>query len=485
MSNSLEEWLIPVIITVICGVFQLRFFMPTLSLIGRLKKIFPEKPFDSLAIGTGEDGITEIIEAIPDYDLSEEFKEECLKPINQYLEKNKVVAEYGVIKEMSVRLSNSMEEQISALSPLPVNVGLVGTLAGILVGVLGLTDLSTQNLQSLISGIGVAMITTLIGLFLSIWASSNFKNATTQNERKLNAFLSWVQSQLLPKMGDNDMGKIFNIFQRNLAAFNNDFAQNILKFEGVLSSLASGYVQQTEVIKEIKGLNISAMADANVRVLRELQASGEQLGALQKFLNSSARYLENVEKLNGNLEQYYKSLIEKAEEYFEEEYQQMKNRATDIGQAVGNVDTQLKLAFEGLKEKTLKEFEAIKTLAANQQSEFLVAVDEEGKLLRTKLNETSALLEELHQLTGVKKEMSALTDYGKRITELLGGLLESNKSLRQAIGVSKQAVSQNHDEIEPGSDKRQKSMIWRRRAIASVKVGYAAAVLYLLIRLVG
>lgn len=283
------------------------------------------------------------------------------------------------------------------------------------------------------------------------------------------------------------MAKTFQIFQQNLAAFNNDFAQNILKFEGVLSALANGYVQQTEVIKEIKGLNISAMAEANVRVLRELQASGEQLSDLQSFLNKSATYLGNVEKLNCNLEQYYKGLIEKVEGYFEEEHQQMKARAADMGQAVGNVDEQLKLAFDGLKEKTLKEFKAIMSLTANQQSEFLAAVDAECKLLRTKLGETSALIEELHQLTDVKKEMSALSDYGKKISEQLGSLVESNKSLRRAVEASGQVVPHNSGGavLEKGHDRAPKSGIWKKRIFVSVAAGYAAAVLYLLIRLVG
>ena len=484
----MEGIILSVVVIAICLIVQLLFFTQANGLISSWGNIFPKYPTDSLVLGTGEDGTTTTIETLPGYDVSEEFEEKVLSPINRYLEDNKVAAEYGVIKEKALRVSELMEEQIDTLSPLPVNVGLFGTLVGIVIGVVGLMlsgGVDDGELSNLLWGVGVAMSTTLIGILMSIITSARTKTVRAENELRSNSFLDWVQSQLLPKMGDNDMGKIFNIFQRNLAAFNNDFAQNILKFEGVLSALASGYVQQTEVIKEIKGLNISAMADANVRVLRELQASGEQLCALQKFLNSSAGYLENVEKLNGNLEQYYKGLIKKAEEYFGEEHQQMKNRAADISQAVSNVDTQLKLAFDGLKEKTLKEFEAIKTLTANQQSEFLAAVDEEGRLLRTKLNETSALLEELHQLTGVKQEMAVLADCGKRMTEQLSGLLESNKSLRRAIGASKQAVSQNYNEVEPGSDKRQKSMIWRRRAIASVAVVYAAAVLYLLIRIAG
>lgn len=129
--------IIGIVLIAVFLVVQLCFFIPTLRLTSRLRLLFPLWPSSSLATGTGTDAITSTIEVLSGYYFSEEFKDEVLAPINRYIEKNKTVAEYSVIKEMSARVSESIEEQISTLAPLPVNVGLIGTLIGIVIGVVG------------------------------------------------------------------------------------------------------------------------------------------------------------------------------------------------------------------------------------------------------------------------------------------------------------------------------------------------------------
>ena len=517
------EIVVCILLILICFAFQLKFFIDANVVRKKQRNVFPENPYDALTLGKGDDGVTSVICA--NHDLCEEdFIDDVVVPINQYIEKNGSSAEYAVIKEMVSRTVDSLDDQISSLSPLPVYFGLAGTLVGIVAGVFGfmwgkalefLMDYSTtesaksgaDGISNLMYGVALAMLTTLVGLIFSIWGSCKTKKSSVESVKRMNKLLTWVQSELLPGMGNNNLAKTFTILQRNLNRFNNNFAKNTEDFQSVLSDLGDNYVQQAEMLErqkellaQVEKLNIGEMANANVRVLKELQASGEQLGALQQFLGNTTGYLENVKTLNENLEKHYDRtrLIENVGEYFMKERQQVEGRTAALSEVVSGIDGQLQKAFNDLLEHTEMEFGELSKLTTSQEAALMQAIDDQKEMLQKKLEEVPALIEELGQLPAIKGQLESLTGYGKQLSEQLAALLAANKELRMAV---REGITANHvvpeqvpvkktfevsseDESYGGNNGQRgwKKILWI--GAGAIIVAYAAAVLLCLVRLV-
>ncbi len=144
-----------------------------------------------------------------------------VKDINHYLEKNTGSTDFAILKDITDRHSDAVEEQIQTTSPFPIYIGLCGTLIGIVFGVCvlgfggGLEALlsteeeitvtkGAEGIADLLRGVGVAMLTTLFGVSLTISGSRKYKNANTENERRKNLFWLKRQKRLLKALSDKN-----------------------------------------------------------------------------------------------------------------------------------------------------------------------------------------------------------------------------------------------------------------------------------------
>lgn len=430
--------------------YQKRYFQKAREGRRTLINIFPENLDDDLMAHEDED--SKCIQI----DISEEYKElfdnetfaNIRKDINSYLASNKGSVEYSIIKDITDRHCSNIEQQIDAITPVPIYIGLCGTVAGIITGVVflilggGLKNIASagvDGIQSLLIGVAIAMITTLVGVLLTIISSTNTKDSTEEYEREKNSFLSWVQVKLLPKM-DGNMTTTLDILQRNLAKFNKGFYENTQTLKKVFSGINESYEKQADLIKTVQNLKINDIANANVMVLRELKDCTEQINNLQQFINSSGRYLTNIEALNNNLSNHYNrtQLIENMGKFFMDEVKQIEQRKAAISEYVADIDSSLKLAFGELKEHTHNEYQVLKDNASDEHSSFLKAIEEQKEALQKKLNETTQLVEELHNLSDVKNSMVSLID----ITKTQGNYLEElNRSMLQMKNSNSEQIS--------------------------------------------
>ena len=208
-------------------------------------------------------------------------------------------------------------------------------------------DAGASGIKDLLRGVAVAMLTTFIGVVLTIWGSTTSKNAARDNEYRKNQFLSWMQGELLPQM-NNSRVKTLDILQRNLTRFNEGFAENSRNLNDVFSRINSTYEGQAEVLRMVQELRVDDIATANVRVLKELQKCTDKINLLQEFLNQSNQYLSSVETLNGQLSSHYDRtmLIENMGKFFMDEVQQIELRKAAINRSVGEIDLVMQKALE-------------------------------------------------------------------------------------------------------------------------------------------
>ena len=497
--------IISLVVLAIAVILQIIAFNRTQSLRNTLKNIFPDKPEEDLSTEFDEWNASVQITYANEKKKSSIFKD-IVDAINNYLQKNQGAADYSTLKDITDRQCDALESQIDTTSPVPIYIGLCGTLIGIVLGVgilgygggidsllgapavMGETitveskpellntnadkgqkaivkstgdtyvlsdvgvweqyeDAGAVGIRDLLRGVSIAMLTTFFGVLLTIIGSSSYRNSTEENERKKNKFLNWMQGELLPQMKHN-MASTLTILQKNLTKFNRDFATNSQNLNKIFENINTTYKENTKLLEAVQKLDVDSMAEANVRVLRELKACTDQINDLHTFLEQSNKYLTSVESLNGNLSDHLDRtrLIENLGEFFRDEVQQIQLRKEAISKAVGDIDLEVQKSIESLSSHTGKQYQALTDATSTQHLEFMKAIDAQQKALNKKLEETSVLVEELKSLKDVKESMGRVADATIAQSQKLDQLLKLEESIR-ALASSSGSQSSRIDRL--------------------------------------
>lgn len=498
--------IISLVILAVAVILQIIAFRRTQNLRNTLKKIFPEKPEEDLSTEFDEWNASVQITYANEKKKSSIFKD-IVDAINNYLQKNQGAADYSTLKDITDRQCDALEAQIDTTSPVPIYIGLCGTLIGIVlgVGILGYgggidsllgaptvtdepitveslselpntialdkgqkaivkstgdtyilselgewekyEDAGAVGIRDLLRGVSIAMLTTFFGVLLTIIGSSSYRDSTEENERKKNKFLNWMQGELLPQMKHN-MASTLTILQKNLTKFNRDFATNSQNLNKIFENINTTYKENTKLLEAVQKLDVDSMAEANVRVLRELKACTDQINDLHTFLEQSNKYLTSVESLNGNLSDHLDrtKLIENLGEFFRDEVQQIQLRKEAISKAVGDIDLEVQKSIESLSSHTGKQYQALTDATSTQHLEFMKAIEAQQKALNKKLEETSVLVEELKNLKDVKESMGRVADATIAQSQKLDQLLKLEESIR-ALASSSGSQSSKIDRL--------------------------------------
>ena len=289
----------------------------------------------------------------------------------------------------------------------------------------------------LLQGVGIAMLTTFIGVLLTIIGSWTHKNATGENEDRKNKFLNWMQGELLPQMKHN-MASTLIILQKNLAKFNKDFASNSQELNKIFGNINTSYQENTKLLEAVQKLDVDAMAEANIRILRELKACTDEINDLHSFLEKSNRYLASIEALNNNLSDHLDrtKLIENMAHFFQDEIQQITYRKSAISKAVEDIDLEVQKSLEGLSKHTGQQYQALTDSTSKQHLEFMKAVEEQQKALNHKLEETSIIVDELKNLVGVKESLNKMVEVATVQNEKMDKLLAFEESINSLISLT-------------------------------------------------
>jgi hypothetical protein len=455
-----DELLIIIIIAVII-IFQVAVFMRTISKISLFKKIFfPINYFKARTVYIPSSEIKDIKPGEIVYNLEKYLKPEeeeefrsggdkfeimlidttkprgkilnsILDSLNTYLIRNKgAVSDFNLMKDIVERNCEAVDEDINTSLPVPLYMGLMGTMIGIVVGLYFVTadslssDSTLNSIGGLIGGVRIAMISSLAGLLCTTTGQGFlYKRAKTQVESKKHAFYTFLQTELLPVLNKNVNSTIYEL-QRNLTAFNETFTRNADRFEVFLESIHASFESQTEFLRLIKEMNIKQIASANVNVLKELKGS---VGAIEKFniyLGQINSFVANAGQLNESLlaqlerTSSIESLVEKIEkitieskalmEFLNSHFSELDKHSLLVNHAIIDTDNNLKKGVESFADFTRERLDVLRRFV----------IDEELKLT-TRLEETSGLLEELKNLSNVKESMKNMETLSKEQKSLM------------------------------------------------------------------
>lgn len=422
---------IGIVIIIVCSLFQLKFFLSTRRLLLVYKDIFPVPEVLGLEHNP--------IQIKTEYN-NPVFKE-IISSLNKYLAKNQgSVSDFNLMKDIVERNSSSVDEEIDSQISLPINVGLMGTMVGIIFGVMfllrsGVLDslvsgqsANISGINALLEGVAIAMVTSVIGIILSTILTVEFKRARKETEKEKNDFLTWVQSELLPSLS-TDFTSVINDMTLRLSDFNKTFSTNVQNIESLLGTVRDTTANQASMLETINNLKINKIAKANIEVYEKLQNCTEELALLAEYLDNSRAYVQAVTALNNKLDASDQRIqtIERMGHFFIEE----RSKFDKLKQYIGESEDAMDEVVKAFKLNTKEQFDQLIIHTSEQRERYEKLVVEEVAGLQNKMKEISIITDEIKQISGAKVVMSdikkAILQQNTHIQNMVSALKESKR----------------------------------------------------------
>lgn len=365
--------------------------------------------------------------------------------INNYLEKNgDSASDFNLIKDIVDRNTDAVDDEIQTQIPFPLYLGLMGTMAGILIGVGylvfsgGLDKLintveigaqQTDGIKALLGGVALAMVCSIIGILFTTIGSNRTKKIKAEVETNKHSFLSWLQAELLPVM-NRDAISVMRQVTDNLSQFNNVFSENTTNLSETLSTVNTATENQVRLLEQVNQLRPTRLATANVQVYENLKNCSDEIGRIGDALQNSADYLAKVKELSDKLDENQELLrtIKEMTAFFQETRDGMSGM---INKSIGKSEDSLLRATQSFKDKIQNSYEELNKSVTKHQ----VALDEllsrENDTLQKRVSEFTTLVNEIKNLSAVKSSMDKLQKETEVQNKKIDKLSEEIKNLAQ------------------------------------------------------
>lgn len=444
LQHSGHYVLIIAAVLVIIG-FQWKVFRRNCFCIKRLQNVFPSKLEETLQKSVDESQTVSIQLSDSNPQISEDFCK-ILDTINGYLSNHHgVVNDFHLMKDIVDRKCDNMEEEISSLTPMPLYLGLIGTMFGILVGVGYLivsksidsmlsidADKASIGIKALLGGVALAMVSSIVGILLTTVGALKSKNARVHHIETKNGFFDWLQIYLIPSLADNTTSAVLTLKQ-NLDIFNADFSNSIADLKSAFALMNQTFTQQESILERIQQIDLKKVAGANLKILSQLESTTSTLNVFNKSIADTTDYIECVRSLTSKLDDYLQrtDLIVEMGRFFKEENEQLKSRKTlllgvvdgykqeadvrtaEISQVIGKIDSTLGEAIRELQENTQQRLDEFNAYVGSQDSKMRDLADSFS---------VSQMMQELKKVTESIRQLQL---------DLKDGMVASQKSMQQ------------------------------------------------------
>ena len=194
--------------------------------------------------------------------------------INRYILKCRTVApDFGAVQGMAEREYERIVKDIESTIQLPLYIGMMGTLFGIIFGLFQLDisgDLEGNDIQFLLYGVKIAMIAGFVGLLLTTLSNTFlFKNAQNEADLRKNKFYRFIQTDLLTA-SSGDLATVVASMQKNLELFNDKFRGNILEFDKSTAAIFENTRTQRDFLSKLNEMDFQKVVAANIEIFNKL-----------------------------------------------------------------------------------------------------------------------------------------------------------------------------------------------------------------------
>lgn len=439
-------------------ILQVFLFIKTGRLISRLKIVL------SGEFSTGKTVAEDVIVIKYKSEDKDKVTENIETSINTYLRKNKgAVSDFNLIKDIVERNCDSLEAEISSQTPLPLYLGLMGTVAGIILGLFTITVNGgfaqiDKVIEILMSDVAIAMIASFMGIgftTLTLWKSKQCKVTVEDNK---NRFYTWIQTNLLPVISRSAVSAI-TLLQKNLTRFNESFTGTVDRLEEKLGDVGDMYSAQIEILEKIEAIDVKKMAVANVKVLSALDGSMGSLDRFSQYMGSVTEYLTAVRELNGKLDEH----LEKTEtlgvvsEFYKSQMKEIGLRQDAIKSAVLSVDDVMKSALAALKSNSEAGLKSMQEAFVQQMMSMQQMISKHTEQLTSQMNQMPQLLQRMDEISNIPSQIDKLLD---RIEKSNGNLVNQIAQSMKSIPAHRDgSISRLTPNVDRSSESTQSPLI--------------------------
>ena len=366
--------------------------------------------------------------------------------INKYLSNNSgSVIDFHLLKDAADRHCDSVENDISTQTPIPLYCGLAGTMAGVILGLIPLIssgaliyllggelslniskeemdNLAASGINELLAGVAWAMAASICGIMLTTINSLLFKSCKLKEENGKSTFLSWMQSRLLPEL-PSDTSDALNRLVKNLNIFNRTFAENTSDLKGTLIKVNDAYKIQSKIIQTVHDMDVMKMAKANVRVLEELQQCTDKLELFNSYLDNIHGYTDAINTFTALFQQESNRLhvLEEIQQFF------MRHKA-EIAKDTADADVALKEALSVMRDSTVANVEELNKHFVTQSETFKRILQEEKEAFEELNND---IKERFHEY--ISENITSFKDFNKQMKAQFNSQMQQNSMLMKNL----------------------------------------------------
>jgi len=219
--------------------------------------------------------------------------------INHYVAKTKGTTDFAVIQNKVERKLNMRYDQSVAKLSFPTYIGLMGTFAGVFMGILTFLigfnseSFSDASIRNLLAGVLVSMFTSLVGLFLSTWNNAHSSESRKKIEEEKNHFFDFIQTELMPNL---DVSMVLAITRLHETVDRFEPA-----FDGVINRFQTTFDKCTKAFGDSFEKNVTAVALAVNEMGRNMKKINENI-ELQKQLLDTFKSQELIKGMDKYVE---------------------------------------------------------------------------------------------------------------------------------------------------------------------------------------
>lgn len=203
--------------------------------------------------------------------------------INHYVSKTKGTTDFAVIQNKVERKLNMRYDQSVAKLTFPTYLGLMGTFAGVFIGISmficgfdGAGDITDESIKNLLFGVLVSMSTSLIGLFLTTINNALAGESRKNIEEDKNYFYDFVQTELMPSL-DVSMVLAITRLHSTVDRFEPSFNRVISRFQSTFDKCTKAFGDSFQT-------NVHAVAEAVKTMGKNMNKINENISLQQQLL---------------------------------------------------------------------------------------------------------------------------------------------------------------------------------------------------------
>lgn len=368
--------------------------------------------------------------------------------INSYLLKNKGgVSDFNLMKDIVERNCDAIDEEINQQLPIPIYLGLMGTILGIILGLWSI-HFDPQNFMEsvtdLIESVKLAMVCSFMGLLLTtILSAKSYRGAKAKLEEQKNELFTFIQIELLPRLTMDANSSIVTM-QAHIEKFNHDFAENVTNFDGIMVRILSVFDDQVQLQEELKELDIKQLAALNTNTLAELRKSMTEFEKFNQYLNLMNSFVQKTAQITDSVNDQLrrtddiKHVISSMEENIEnnrlvmeklQNFLQKVEAHNTLITATASLDDTLTDAIDQLRKHVQEEINAIKVHTSQASLDLnQLLISEKGNLEKLKNLDSLSNLQQLVQSVTAMKESYDLQSYA--LSDQVGNLAHAISEMK-------------------------------------------------------